>query len=78
LAIQRTTQFPDHHALTLAQEHGTAGELFGIGRRMWEFLPDEADLKPKLTGRRKDRRLEFENHSWYRADSAKEFESGRG
>lgn len=76
--IQRTTQLSDHHALTLAQEHGTAGELFEIGRRMWEFLPDEHGIKPKLTGRRKNRVLEFDNGSWYRADSAKEFESGRG
>lgn len=78
ISIQRTTQFSDHHALTLAQEHGTAGELFDIGRRMYDFLPDEADIKPKITGRRKQRLLEFDNHSWYRADSAKEFESGRG
>jgi hypothetical protein len=49
-----------------------------MGRLMWDSIPDEADLKPKLVGRRKQRLLEFSNHSWYQSDSAKEFESGRG
>jgi hypothetical protein len=77
--VQRVTQYSDHRGLVLAQEHGTAGQLFNIGSLIYESLPEDIPgFKPKVVGRRKDRMREFDNHSWYRADSAKEFESGRG
>ncbi|MGZ6031731.1 MAG: hypothetical protein ACXWNS_08240 [Isosphaeraceae bacterium] len=81
--IQRVTQFPDRRALVLAQDRRTAGDLFNIGKTIYDNLPDDgvsgpADLKPKQTGRAKQRLMELANHSYYQSDSAREFESGRG
>jgi hypothetical protein len=76
--IQRTTQYPDRRALVLAHLRQTAGPVFDIGKRMWENLPDVDDIKPKKFGGLKQKTLEFTNGSIYMADSAREFESGRG
>jgi hypothetical protein len=76
--IQRVTQNPYHAALVLAQLNDTSQKLFEIGYRMWQGIPDEADLKPKKMGGRKSRLLELDNHSTYQSASAKEFEGGRG
>lgn len=81
--IQRVTQYPDYRALILAQDRRTAGDLFNIGRTIYDNLPDDGihgppGLKPKQTGRAKMRLMELENHSYYQSDSAREFEAGRG
>src|SRR4051794_5981984 len=50
--VQRVTQFSDHRALVLAQEHGTAGQLFNIGSLVYENLPEDIPgFKPKVVGR---------------------------
>jgi hypothetical protein len=40
MLIQRATQNPHHHARVVAQDTTTAGEIFEMGRGMWERLPD--------------------------------------
>jgi hypothetical protein len=81
--IQRVTQTPDYRALVLAQDRRTAGDLFNIGKTIYDNLPDDGihgpvGLKPRQTGRAKMRLMELENHSYYQSDSAREFEAGRG
>ncbi len=80
--IQRVTQNNDRRALVLAQDRRTAGDLFNIGKTIYDNLPEgpgaPPGLKPRQTGRAKMRLMELENHSYYQSDSAREFESGRG
>lgn len=53
MLVQRATQIPVHYALVVAQDTRTAGEIFSIGRRMWEGLP--ADVKPTIAYERNSR-----------------------
>lgn len=53
MLVQRATQIPVHYALVVAQDTRTAGEIFGIGRRMWAALP--GDVKPEIAYERNSR-----------------------
>lgn len=53
MIVQRATQIPTHYALVVAQDTRTAGEIFAIGRRMWERLPP--DVKPTIAYERNSR-----------------------
>lgn len=53
MIVQRATQIPVHYALVVAQDTRTAGEIFSIGRRMWQDLP--ADVQPSIAYERNSR-----------------------
>jgi hypothetical protein len=64
MIVQRATQRQYHRALVVAQDGKTAGELFDIGKRMYDHLPGEEEsgypwLKPAMTNQRKSRMLAF-------------------
>jgi hypothetical protein len=64
MIVQRATQRQYHRALVVAQDGKTAGELFDIGKRMYDHLPGEEEsgypwLKPAVTNQRKSRMLAF-------------------
>jgi hypothetical protein len=91
--MQRITQLPYRRALVVAQDHGTAGELFAIGERIYDHLPstEELALKPPRSSRRRGRYLHFGQparslqvqglvglDSSLSVDTAREVAAGRG
>jgi hypothetical protein len=64
IVVQRATQRQYHRALVVGQDGDTAGELFDIGKRMYDHLPEEDAsglpwLKPPITNQRRQRLLAF-------------------
>lgn len=91
--MHRITQRSDRRALVVAQDKDTAGELFGIGERIWANLPPdhELGLKPARIGFRRGSSMHFGEQSRARrdqgdygldskleVDTANEVEAGRG
>jgi hypothetical protein len=91
--IQRVTQNSDHHALTVAQDKTTAGQLIGIAELMYANLPadDELAIKPPLRNQRRQKEMLFGEpsvtarmegrlglNSSMKVDTAQELEAGRG
>lgn len=76
ILLQRATTMPHRKAVVLAHNRTAPGELFEIGRGMWENLPDETfidengdvrPLKPPTKSYRNRDRLEFggEGSDWW-------------
>lgn len=64
IVVQRATQRAYHRALVVGQDGDTAGELFDIGKRMYDNLPEPEQsglewLKPPITNQRRQRLLAF-------------------
>lgn len=93
IMMQRATQLPNRNALVVAQDRKTAGELFEVGEKMYQRLPEhpQLDLKPVLRNRRYLRLMHFGEpsrearrrgriglDSKIEADGARELEAGRG
>ncbi len=57
LLIQRATQHAHHHARVVAQDTTTAGEIFDMGRGMWERLPPE--LQPPIAYQNNSERSKY-------------------
>lgn len=84
--IQRATLADHHNALVVAHDTDTSSLLFAIGKRMYDALPREDELKPPLYGQRRGRFLHFADEeeeglwpdSTYSVDTAGDFEGGRG
>jgi hypothetical protein len=87
--MQSVLQRPYRHALVLAHNKDTGGELFEIGRRMYLNMPTDPllGLYPDIAGRRRARMLHFGTKqddgslipdSTLKVDTAQEFEAGRG
>lgn len=89
--VQRTTQRANHRSLIVAQDGGTAENLFRMVHTMYSHLPEEEWLKPPIANQRRGRLLYFSNpsrmsraqgdmglNSFILAEPAGEFEAGRG
>jgi hypothetical protein len=79
--LHRCTTLPFRRALVVAHDKRTAGELFGIGKRIYDYLPDE--VKPPLEKLADSTNGEKLMHyggldSRIRIDTAREVEAGRG
>lgn len=93
LLMQRVTQRPNHNAISVAQDKETAGELLQMATVMHSLLPDSPEwpIKPKIVNKARRKELGFGNpsraaqatgdlglNSRLVADTANEFEAGRG
>jgi hypothetical protein len=57
LGIQRTTQTPNHLAVTVGQNRETTAALFNIGRFMWANLPEQIRPPAAYEGGTVDRKM---------------------
>ena len=93
MLVQRATQRPNHNAISVAQDKETAGELLQMATVMHSLLPDtkEWPIKPQIVNKARRKELGFGNpsrvaqasgdlglNSRLVADTANEFEAGRG
>lgn len=62
--------------LTVAHDLDTSGYLFGMMERMYLRLPD--DLKPKGLSKERNKRIDLDNGSSLRVETAVDPEAGRG
>lgn len=93
LLMQRVTQRANHNAISVAQDKETAGELLQMATVMHSLLPDSPEwpIKPQIVNKARRKELGFGNpsrvsqakgelglNSRLVADTANEFEAGRG
>ncbi len=84
--IQRVTTRRNRRGLVVAQDNDTAGELFDIGKTMYDLLPQDLprELRPKLTRKRNPTGGGQAAMGWdeinsqLKIDTAKEVNAGRG
>ncbi len=91
--VQMTTQTPNFNAISVAQDTQTAGELLHMGTMIHANLPDSVEwpIKPPIANKSRRKELAFGNpsrvaqatgdfglNSRFVADTAREFEAGRG
>lgn len=91
--VQRTTLRENYNAISVAQDTNTAGELIQMATMIHANLPDSAEwpVKPPIANKSRRKELAFGNpsrvaqatgdfgiNSRLIADTAKEFEAGRG